>query len=618
MFELDRRTFLRLLALSGAAPGIAGLVGCGDDLVTDPVFSLANTGGPVAARPPLSLGRASGAELDVSLRVLSGRLPRDLEGSVYVMGSVPFPDEGAPVIVGDGIVHKYTFGNGDVAYRSRQIKTPSWHVDQATRSEGAFATAGFARMNRDWGVCNYCNTALVPMADNRLMATMDAGRPFELDPVSAEVVTAVGRNDEWRPALPAGLLGSVFPLVQTTAHPVWDQHTGEWFSVNFGGGMLPGTPSFLTLVLWSGDGDLRHVTLVDEDGETVGIDQNVHQIGVTQDYIVVMDTAFVIEAGQLFGTDELQTQKPESIVYIVRRADLTPGATEVMARRVAIPREAAHFLVDYDNPGGRITLHLSHNVANDPSEWTRAGEDLFGGGTVPADLGGLLVAGTDRCDLGRHIIDGERALLLDESVLFSDDTYGWGIALWANRGTNVVAAFESLYWCGQGFSPELLTRRVVEAYADHPLRHHAVNNLPRTAIPATLFRLNVRDMQVADGFTFPPGRICLSPQFIPRPGSTSATDGYVSCTMISDDRSDTNSSGDEIWIFDAANLAQGPLCRLGHPEMDLGFTLHTTFIHDPKPRTATYNVDVMADHAAGLATLSEEQQALFARVMGRA
>jgi hypothetical protein len=81
--------------------------------------------------------------------------------------------------------------------------------------------------------------------------------------------------------------------------------------------------------------------------------------------------------------------------------------------------------------------------------------------------------------------------------------------------------------------------------------------------------------------------------------------------MISDDLSWQGSSGDEFWIFDAANLAQGPLCRLTHPDLDLGFTLHTTWMDAIAKRTATYRIPVRDDFAAGLATQTQEIKTLF-------
>ena len=81
--------------------------------------------------------------------------------------------------------------------------------------------------------------------------------------------------------------------------------------------------------------------------------------------------------------------------------------------------------------------------------------------------------------------------------------------------------------------------------------------------------------------------------------------------MSSDDASTPGSSGDELWIFDAADLARGPLCRLGHPDLDFGFTIHTTWAPAIAPRTSPYRVRARDDYAAAVASLPPELQAVF-------
>lgn len=170
-----------------------------------------------------------------------------------------------------------------------------------------------------------------------------------------------------------------------------------------------------------------------------------------------------------------------------------------------------------------------------------------------------------------------------------------------------------MYWCTLGFSWELLTKRVLDLYRDYPYRKLPIANLPKDPQPGALFRLHASTMAIADAYKAPAGRMLLSPQFVPREGSAGgSTDGYVVCTVISDDTSWSGSSGDEIWIFDAKNLAQGPLCRLGHPLLDMPFTLHSTWMKEIAPRTATYKIPAQADFADGLKSQPSDVQQLFA------
>jgi carotenoid cleavage dioxygenase-like enzyme len=613
---MQRRAFLRSLALAGLTPLALRLAtGCSEEEAEAAVQRvLADTGPDLPPRTPASLLRAGRDEQSLRLRMISGALPAGLHGSLYVIGSVPFPGtSGDPVIVGDGMVLNLRFGDDDVHFTSRYVRTTGFYADRAaTGSAMAFHTSGFARISRRLGVRNYTNTALVPMGQDRMMATIDAGTPWEIDPVSLDTITQVGRTAEWEPSLPTGLLGSVFPMVQSTAHPVWDQHSATFFTVNYGGGMLPGQTPFLHLCTWDGRGALVHHRLLQPDGSPVAIGQSVHQINVSRDWVVIMDTSFQIEPEQLFGQDVMTAQDAFARIWIVRRSELGQGG-DVEARQVTLPREAAHFLMDYDNPGDELTLHVSHNNASDPSEWVATGQPLHHGGTVSEDLAGMLTTGTDRNAVARYRVDAAAARLLDGATEISEHPWCWGVALFAHRGNGVVDRHQGLYWSTLGYDPALLTRRVTEVYAEHPSRILGLGELPTTSIPASIFRIDARDgYTLADGYLMPAGRVPLSPHFIPRQGSTGPTDGWIVATVLSDDTSTAGSTGDEFWIFDAARLSDGPLCRLAHPDLHMGFTLHTAWLESPQPRTAPYFVDPRTDLANALGASDDDVRALFA------
>ena len=48
--------------------------------------------------------------------------------------------------------------------------------------------------------------------------------------------------------------------------------------------------------------------------------------------------------------------------------------------------------------------------------------------------------------------------------------------------------------------------------------------------------------------------------FAPRPGATAEDDGYVMAFMT-----DVNSWQSEVHVYDAQDIARGPVCRLGLP-----------------------------------------------------
>ena len=256
-------------------------------------------------------------------------------------------------------------------------------------------------------------------------------------------------------------------------------------------------------------------------------------------------------------------------------------------------------------------MHFGHNDGADPAEWLRT-DDVRSdnGAAVRSDLLGMLVTTSDVNSMGRYTIDGEAGTLVDTTLVHDMDAT-WLPAIYTHRGSMTPGRFEDIYWVSLGYTAELLTKRVYDLYANYPYRKVPLASLPTTPKQGTLFRLDVVTMKIADAYRVPAGRILSSPQFVPRAGKTGTREGYLVCSMVSDDLSWTGSSGDEFWIFDAANLAQGPLCRLAHPDLDLGFTLHTTWMDAIAKRTATYRIPVRDDFAAGLATQTQEIKTLL-------
>ncbi|MEO1465696.1 MAG: carotenoid oxygenase family protein, partial [Cyanobacteria bacterium J06633_1] len=97
-----------------------------------------------------------------------------------------------------------------------------------------------------------------------------------------------------------------------------------------------------------------------------------------------------------------------------------------------------------------------------------------------------------------------------------------------------------------------------------------------------------------------------SSQFIPRPGSEDQTDGYIVCAVLTGDRflaqpteADNDpdwSQNSEIWVFDAQALNQGPLYKLSHPKLNIGFSFHTTWMSEVKSPERRLAYDVRQDH----------------------
>ena len=205
------------------------------------------------AKVPESIMTASRCELtDIQMQI-SGKLPPDLQGHVFMVaptgsvksGGLPYPN-GDSLICGDGMIYRLDFDSQDeVRLTTRLVKPPDYYADKATRygskyEKYRFRNHGITRFSLSLGIRNQLNTAFLPMkfsADSheRLLVTYDVGRPYEIDTKTLEVVTPIGSNQEWRPELN---YKAPFPPFLSTAHPAFDPHTQQMFTVNYGSSLV--------------------------------------------------------------------------------------------------------------------------------------------------------------------------------------------------------------------------------------------------------------------------------------------------------------------------------------------------------------------------------------------
>jgi carotenoid cleavage dioxygenase-like enzyme len=553
---------------------------------------------------PASIVKGSREEWEDDLQLVAGRMPADLEGHAFVVGAVPYGD-GTPLFTGDGMVYRTSFPGGKARMKTRLVRTDDFLVDEATTGMSmGFSNNGFIRMSSAFGVRDFANTALVPFADGRLLATFDAGRPWEIDPLTLDPVTPVGLQSSWREFIPAIVPGlKFFSLQMSTAHPAWDKDDGKLYAVNYAT-PIPGlgVNGFLDVVVWDGAGEPRRVSIVDASGNPAVLTQSAHQMQVTRNWVLISDGAFVIEA---IGSNDIRPQLDKTILWAVRKSDL--GGASARGIKIEIPMESAHFLAAREDDGDRVTVMLPHQVAADPSEWVRADDvELLSGKPVSPGLVGMMVSPTDLSPHGTYVIDlNSGAVIPGQTRLVSDERL-WGAALWA-QDERARAGLGHAWWMSMGFAPEVLTKRVAEAYRDHAYRHIPLGELPREGRPGHLYRIDHDTQKIHDAYPMPRGWVPMSPTFVPRKGA-GANDGYIVLFVVG--------PSDEVWIFDAGDLARGPLCRLNHPKLDFGFSLHTAWLPGLERPAPAYKVDRRQDYGDRLKEIPAEAQPIATRILG--
>lgn len=550
-----------------------------------------------------------------------------------------------------------------------------------------YVNAGIIRISPMLGARDFGNTAFMGFSFGsrvpRLAVTFDGGRPLEIDTRTLDVVTPVGAVEEWR----AEALGSAaFPPILSTAHPAVDERTREVFFVNYGrsigsiierslpstwAGVLPHAldeltsgltrriglgrkarrlarkasralsgavenlerklglhqqelpEDFLYAVRWDGTGELERYRVVDETGKPLVVHQTMHQIAVTKNWLVLMDTSMKVTLDQSYNSPlgnlrfleralraaTTSAQSPYTRLYLIRRSEMSGdsphGERRVTARTVQVPLEAVHFLANYDDTGDEIVLHVAHDCAQDIAEWVRDFDlNQFTPGRSPKALWGVPnVTPLDVHRLARYRIHAPTGSVRDTQIV-SDPVHMWGLSLYGGVGLNTLEPqpekLHGMFHVALGFQPGLVTRFIYDLYEDYPFRQTSLAELDRIASsggkPASIFYFDLDTYQVVDSFMLEGLSMAGAIQFVPKAGHSPANprDGYLLAMAISDGRR-------EIWIFDAANLAGGPVCKLHSPELVFGATLHSFYLPKVMSRSSPYRISPRDDYGPRIA-----------------
>jgi hypothetical protein len=123
----------------------------------------------------------------------------------------------------------------------------------------------------------------------------------------------------------------------------------------------------------------------------------------------------------------------------------------------------------------------------------------------------------------------------------------------------------------------------------------------KKGVPFCLSRMNTATMEFEDWFHFEMNQNLRSLQFVPKknasPNLPPELNGYILCTMINGTQDlEANEYTREVWFFDAANLKQGPVCKMAHDSFQFAFTIHSVWIADCEPSPADYIVNPIEDY----------------------
>ncbi len=531
---------------------------------------------------------------------ISGTWPEEISGYIFI--AAPYHKAGERHLFGGtGVIIRWdlTPTNGSVKVDCQPLKTwdSFWqNILPITWEQIAFFPAKMSL----FGIAEPANTGVVNM-DGRLIFTADAGRYWEVDPVTLETITPVGYFDEHIISVPL----SLFPMVTNTAHPLYDPEnklliTCELKSVPRSGEMFTDMVSGVYITLWDGKSILKHWQL---DGTT--LDGSPHTAIVSEECVMIPDMPFQMGLTTLMGLNIPPAKAyPQTQIYIVERKYLKEENYTVPSRLVTFPGDSYHFLCNYRHQDGNIhmvavqqaTISLTEALEpNDVNHFTgeRFSKEVWGMPWMFAFDPGVV----------RKVVIRDAKLISEQAFIHP----GWySTMLYASdpREQFTPTGYSTIYQGYAGFYPELICRRHYLEFRDHPNRLVSDEQLPKYNLPSVIaaiptglnwdeltekikaeyeenpdYDLPHLGSDLLDFYVYPDGYIQDSIQFIPQ------GKGYIMTTVFADKLS-------EAWLFAADNLRNGPIAKLSLPEeVCFGFTLHSEYFDKIAPAPRQYRVN---------------------------
>ncbi|CAO5229889.1 carotenoid oxygenase family protein [Frankia sp. AgKG'84/4] len=541
------------------------------------------------------------AEYDVDLTVTAGRWPAGISGRALLIGPAQ-PNAIDFMFAGPGMITDIDLATRH--WRTSRVLTPDLAILGGLRQVLAPADLAALMVTSRPALTN---VAPQPFGD-RLMLTGLTQRPVEVDPVTLEFTSFLGGVDEY----PQVVDHPLWPGVRTAAHPVEDLDEGcLWWcntSLRPRGTSRTDVEGPLWLVRWDGEGEID--TWYVPGAHLV---QGVHEVTVTEDYVILTEIGFQPEPGSVAGRDRTRPHQPFTDIYLVAKRDLTRErrGRAVGVTHARVPRESFHHFADYRQDGDDVTIYVAHSNGWDLNYSLRDTDQVWGSGEPMAKgLHGFVSAPVDASPVGRYVIEG-RTGEVREARTFLDADRHWATLLYG-RDLRAPALEHGRYlWQAYwGCDPGMLATRVVELYRDHPYRAVPVDRLPTAEIPSSLVCLDLETMTEQAAWSFPSGTAGESPVYVP---DSAGGPGWVALVVHHTDRT-------ELQLFDALSVGAGPVAVACAPGLKLAVQFHSAYLPALPGRSgagARYRRPYADDLGTAWRELPAPARAVVGDVLGR-
>ncbi|MCM3883258.1 carotenoid oxygenase family protein [Frankia sp. R82] len=499
-------------------------------------------------------------EHDVDLTVTAGSWPEGISGHALLIGPAQ-PTAIDFMFAGPGVLTHIDLASRH--WRTRRVVTPDLAI-----LAGLNGTLPPAEVSSLMAASRPALTNVAPHSfGDRLLLTGLSQRPVEVDPATFAFTSFLGGVGEY----PQVVEHPLWPGVRTAAHPVEDLDEGclWWCNTHLQprGTSRTDVEGPLWVVRWDGHGDID--TWYVPGAHLV---QGVHEVTVTEDYVIFTEIGFQPEPGSIAGRNRTRPHLPFTDIYLVAKRDLTRErrGRAVPVTHARAPRESFHHFADYRQDGDDVTLYLAHSNGWDLNYSLRDTDRVW-----PADepiakgLRGFVSAPVDASPVGRYVLDGRTGEVRD-SRLFLDPDRHWATLLYG-RDMRVPALEHGRYlWQAYwGCDPGMLVSQVVDLYRDHPYRCVPIEQLPTQEIPSSLVCLDLETMTPTCAWSFPSGTAGESPVYVP--DAVGGGPGWVAIVVHHTDRT-------ELQLFDALSLGSGPVAVASAPGLKLSVQFHSLYL----------------------------------------
>jgi len=508
-------------------------------------------------------------------------MPSDIAGSLFIDQCLGVPEA---FMVGDSNIVRLNFEGKEPRLTNRLMWTPAALARlKLEKTKHRFDYFGLMYLSPGLGMFSYTE-GMYLLPDGRIGVTSDVDRPWVIERDSLRAVTPVGRRDEWNPMFTeqAGeVTGNLF-AGYSNSHVVYtDFETDEAFLVNYQYKQADGSHP-VKLIRWDGYNDFEDWLVVDENGEEIEIKQSIHELVFTRDYIILADAAFVAGTEMLTPWVNAPLPNDKTVVYIVDRREMKAGVKTVTAKRVEVDEPCIHLIPEYDNPDDKVTVYMLHTPATNTAEILRSGDRDLDGNLFPEHLIGYgTLPVLDSSSVGKHVIDVNTSTV-EQSAYITDLPYSWGPYLYAYMGRQIKPYNgQDLFVMYKDFSRDMLPERIFKAYKDVDKRRVALEEMvdgEGIQHNNSICRITTKDFAIEDAYILPDRVLLYTIACMDSKEETHP--GYVIAGVVTDDAAGEASTGHEYWLFEADDLAKGPVCKLGHSSLNNSTLFHTVYIPD--------------------------------------